>query len=638
MLVNDTRVQSKGNLDAERISMGIDQASLAHIMDVLTNLYSDKALAIIREYSTNALDSHIAAGNPDPILVTMPTASNPTFVVQDFGLGLSYDDIVNIYSMYGASTKRSTNEQVGMLGLGCKSALTYTNQFTLDCVKDGERTIVSVSRSDDGTGGLDIIARSNTDLPDGVKVSIPVRYDYSFMEKANRFFSYWDEGTVLVNGQQPARVQGNWIADDIVIVDGNGNDCVVMGNVAYPLSHNDKIIGTSWGKHTVAFLPIGSVDFTPSRESLHYTNRTKSTIESLRVRSEKIARALADADISKANNGGEAARAIQKWRPVFPNVAMTWKGHTDPGRLNPPYNYRYQADDVIPAWRVDTRQDSLDGLEATKSFTIHTQEADNFLFVTGVNVKSIANGHRRRAQKYIKDNNLNVRFTIFCEEVWGDVWTEDAPRVDFETIKAIKVPRITGTKAAIDAPTYEVHLKSATGWSRSYVEDIPDVPLVIYVSSAEEIDVSRLRNAFNVPIVVLGRNRWDKLEREYPQCKHYVAAANEQIKKAVDSLSTYDRLEIAGRWKFSTIKELDPARVVDAELADLARSLRSGSRSPAFIRYDSLRYLATQVPEVEVDFDDLLNRYPLLDSSTIRNNPDHVYAYIAAFAPKEEEK
>jgi hypothetical protein len=631
MLVNDTRVQSKGNLDAERIAMGIDQASLAHIMDVLTNLYSDKAMAIIREYSTNALDSHIAAGNSDPILVTLPTASNPVFVVQDFGLGLSYDDIVNIYSMYGASTKRDTNEQVGMLGLGCKSALTYTNQFTLDCVKDGERTIVSVSRSDDGTGGLDIIARSQTDLPNGVKVSIPVRYDYTFANKATQFFSYWEEGTILLDGQKPQRVDGNWIADDIVIANGNGPDIVVMGNVPYPVPQG--ILTTSYQNHIVAFAPIGAVDFTPSRESLHYTSRTKKFIEALTDHVEKIARRLANEDISKATNGGEAARAIQLWRPVFPGVQFTWRGHTDPQRINPPYSYRYQKDDTIGAWQVNL--DYAD-LEANKSFTLYTNVMDNVMFVTGLNVKSVAHGHRRRVKKYVEDNGLTkIKKVVFCEERFGDVWTADCPEVSFDTIKAIKVPPVAGAKDS-SVPTYQVFSKADGKWKQEWVEDIPDVPVVLYYSNAEEMNHELMRNAFDLPYVVLGRNRWDKLEREYPQCSHYLKHVQSEIKEVLDSLTTYDRLEIAGRWKFSTIRELNPDLVADPELADLARSLRGGSRSRAYTRWVALSRLASKVPEVEIDFDDVINRYPLLDSSAIRNNPEHVYAYIKAFAPKED--
>ena len=46
--------------DEDRTKMTFDENSIAHLMSVLTDLYSDKELAVIREYSTNALDAHKA--------------------------------------------------------------------------------------------------------------------------------------------------------------------------------------------------------------------------------------------------------------------------------------------------------------------------------------------------------------------------------------------------------------------------------------------------------------------------------------------------------------------------------------------------------------------------------------------------
>ena len=67
-------IKHTGNLGvAGRTAMTFDENSIAHLMSVLTDLYSDKPLAVIREYSTNALDAHRAAGNTAPIEVTLPS-------------------------------------------------------------------------------------------------------------------------------------------------------------------------------------------------------------------------------------------------------------------------------------------------------------------------------------------------------------------------------------------------------------------------------------------------------------------------------------------------------------------------------------------------------------------------------------
>src|SRR5664279_1326601 len=107
----------EGTLRADlSVAMSIDPQGMAHIMGVLTNLYSDAPLAVLREYSTNARDAHQAAGVDRPIEVSLPTALDPTLRVRDFGVGLSEQDILGIYARYGSSTKRGSDEQVGRSG------------------------------------------------------------------------------------------------------------------------------------------------------------------------------------------------------------------------------------------------------------------------------------------------------------------------------------------------------------------------------------------------------------------------------------------------------------------------------------------------------------------------------------------
>ena len=57
---------------------GIEESDLSHIMGILrSQIYSDKLLAVIREYSTNAADANIEAGNSNPIDVQLPTIAKP---------------------------------------------------------------------------------------------------------------------------------------------------------------------------------------------------------------------------------------------------------------------------------------------------------------------------------------------------------------------------------------------------------------------------------------------------------------------------------------------------------------------------------------------------------------------------------
>src|SRR4029077_7352887 len=117
------------SLPADSAAFGISAADSAHIMTILRDtLYSDKILAIMREYGANAWDANREAGRgQEPIEVTIPARGAPTLVIRDHGPGLSRDDIKKVYTQYGASTKRDSDLAVGMLGIGSKSGFAYTD-------------------------------------------------------------------------------------------------------------------------------------------------------------------------------------------------------------------------------------------------------------------------------------------------------------------------------------------------------------------------------------------------------------------------------------------------------------------------------------------------------------------------------
>ena len=108
---------SENEVTVERVGQtvesmfGISENDSAHILNILrSKLYSNKILAVIREYCSNAYDAHIEVGKNDvPIKVVLPSEYDSNFRVRDYGPGLSEDDIRNIYVMYGASTKRQSN-------------------------------------------------------------------------------------------------------------------------------------------------------------------------------------------------------------------------------------------------------------------------------------------------------------------------------------------------------------------------------------------------------------------------------------------------------------------------------------------------------------------------------------------------
>jgi hypothetical protein len=196
-------IQHVGNLDGVRKRMTFDPDSVAHLMSVLTDLYSDTEKAVIREYSTNALDSHRRIGVNKPVQVTSPTELHRFFTVTDFGEGMDKDQLTDEFGSYGYSSNRDTDATTGMLGLGCKSGLSYTFQFTVTSRKDGVETLALVTREEDGAGAIEIIDTQVTSDPNGTTVEVPVKDVRSFTHKMDEFYQYWDTGDVLVDGVEP---------------------------------------------------------------------------------------------------------------------------------------------------------------------------------------------------------------------------------------------------------------------------------------------------------------------------------------------------------------------------------------------------------------------------------------------------
>jgi hypothetical protein len=319
------------NLGGEKVKMQISADATVHLMGLLTDLYSDPELACIREYSTNAWDSHIDAGNTDPIRVTTPTALDPYLTIQDFGVGMDEETIRNIYSQYGESTKRAQKTTNGSMGIGAKAALGYTNQFTVAGVKHGVKTLVSVSRDEDGAGVMEIVYSGPSVEPSGVTIKIPVKPVNSFKSKAQEFFSYWKEGTVLLNGKSPV-VKREALTDRIFFTDRYGVDVIVMGNVAYPLDMNNYSISGSDGRKVACYVEMNGKDevtFTPSREGLIYNAVTKSAVVNLRNEYQKKITEHVNSSIVHAKDYHEAFTLSAKYRGMYRWLGsnVKWNGH-----------------------------------------------------------------------------------------------------------------------------------------------------------------------------------------------------------------------------------------------------------------------------------------------------------------------
>jgi hypothetical protein len=138
--------------------------------------YQNKIGSVVREISCNAYDSHVDNGNVDePFEIHLPDAFEPYWSVRDYGTGLTPEIIDTVYRNYFVSTKDDCNNKIGAFGLGSKTPLCYTDQFTLTSVTDGVMRAYSVYFDEDGLTRIDLMAEMPTDERQGVEIKVGVR-------------------------------------------------------------------------------------------------------------------------------------------------------------------------------------------------------------------------------------------------------------------------------------------------------------------------------------------------------------------------------------------------------------------------------------------------------------------------------
>lgn len=331
-------VRTRGVTNSKRFGIA-QNAKMFHILS--NQLYSQKAMAVIRELSTNASDAHIEAGNPNPFHVHLPNQADPVFRIRDFGVGLSEDGMFNTFSEYGESTKTDSNEVNGCLGLGSKSPFCYVKSFNVTSYFNGMKLCYICAMDEEGVPDLNFLHKESTTEPNGLEISFPVKpgdFD-EFCREAMRVYHYFDNKPIITGGLIGYSFKNHTYSQRNIVISGEGwrvckinhdtrvypnvynkpksNIVAIMGNVAYPVEANNilgenkettnpsilawnKAFGKdeidSWRKFLHEVLnrgdlylemdfPIGEIDFDPSRENLQYT---KSVIATIRYRTQQI--------------------------------------------------------------------------------------------------------------------------------------------------------------------------------------------------------------------------------------------------------------------------------------------------------------------------------------------------------------
>jgi len=353
-----------GDVKTNKFKIGED--SMGIIIDSLINLYSDPVGSIVREVTSNCYDAMREKDLKLKNVIPMTAEDNPkwfspnktvqiefqeenillgignAFLFRDFGVGLSKKRVEEIYTLFGNSTKRDNNHQIGGFGIGAKSPFSYTDTFYIITNHNGQKFSYMLYRGNDAFH-MDLLKTTNTTELNSTEVIIPINKEESyrdiknFVGAINSQLAYFqnlefvniDEGT-----GRSARLAEISYEDDNVAISLSGDDTelhLMVGRVKYPL--NDKMVDEqiNWRSNYIPAaikFAVGEIDLVPSREAIRYTDRTKEAIKNKILNIQTSMKILCEQELEKCDNfisWLNQAHALTKndgsrWRTNFNSV------------------------------------------------------------------------------------------------------------------------------------------------------------------------------------------------------------------------------------------------------------------------------------------------------------------------------
>ena len=292
------------------------KASPVAVEILCSKLYTKPVLAIVRELLTNAYDSHKLAGKEDvPIYVHLPDYMDSNFVIRDYGVGLSKEDILDMYVSFFTSTKADTNDFTGCFGLGSKTPFAYTSTFSIVSYYNGVKyTFVATKK--DGYPHIYPVKEELTEEANGLQISIPSisdTYEMRFEEELKKFIKYVPEiklelnknvtgihtsTPLIVNDKLKLYINNDkysWQKDSYIIVKQGQNTYKTENRTE--LVANIVLFNSSFD--IVYEVPIGTLNIPPSRESLSVDSDNGSRLNDIIQEVEKDLKNYLDNNLVK---------------------------------------------------------------------------------------------------------------------------------------------------------------------------------------------------------------------------------------------------------------------------------------------------------------------------------------------------
>lgn len=422
--------------DFKQVNCTIDAEDMRYVASLLRNNYSNTRLAVVREISANALDANAEANSSRKIEVKLPTSLNPSFEVRDFGGGLSEEDVFGLYSKYGKSTKRTSNNYIGAFGIGKFAPLSYGDNFTCTSFHNGTKTCynVFVDENDD-TKIVRLHDPEPSSEPTGLLIGVAVSdSDTSeFRSVVQSFFKFFSEEDM----PKFIGVENDFISlPDKILSSKNDrwfftknredsygyNSNIIMGRVAYPIDPDAINLSNFISKESLRSsvhqllrqsnffvrVPLGSVRLHHSRESLEYNKQTQKEIAKAFLEACQNIQTIAKEKLADSEDLFDAKRNFARvinalpyqLRSIFEN-SFEWNSM----KIETPFfqrDYSLQDDLILTEYTKCLDSSSRNGFKVKACKVSRIACQDNFLFM----VQNLSSSH---------GNNLRVR-TLMNED------------------------------------------------------------------------------------------------------------------------------------------------------------------------------------------------------------------------------
>jgi hypothetical protein len=268
------------------------------IKALTSRLYSNPIASIVRELASNALD----ACSTQPMRIRVPTPLDSSFSVRDYGPGLSPQQMVEVFTRFGASTKRKDNSQIGGFGLGAKSPFALVNSYTIVSHHEGTKTTYMASITNNGMPTLHTLGSTPTNET-GLEIIVPSAPTPSWVEALSQIQFF--QPRPIITGCTFDYVDPTYDTPSYLIMP-SGDPQVLIGPVAYPL--NKDRITPDRIPPLVLKLPIGGIEVTASREEIVYSAATISTLK------QHLASAISDYKLRVGTLLSRCTTAAEAWR------------------------------------------------------------------------------------------------------------------------------------------------------------------------------------------------------------------------------------------------------------------------------------------------------------------------------------